>query len=601
MSGADVRYSVLVDFQTKGLDSLSKGLGIGAMSKLGDIEKGFTGIAAGFSRSFGSAIDGVGSALIDTIGTAAKYGGVTLAAGLGAATKTGLGFNAMLESATISLATIQDMQLGIGIEQGMRGASRAIREATKDAARLPGELKDLVGIMQSVAPAALTRGVGMDRLEKMSANAMAAAAAMGVTYTVAGRQLAATLEGRATSAMAFPMRLGLDRHALKKMTGLQRADAVESSLAKAGPSIALFQQSWAGLTSTAKDTGRQLAGVMTQPLFGSIKGELGRGLEWFAGNEDKANRWAATLGVGIDNAFHLGIDKIRLWTPAALAFGRTLSSELQHGFHVAEPYLVRFEKLALRFAADPNAGHMLASAGMGLAGAKVASMGLDLGIDSLRTFGPLLSVAGFSAAELTAAALPASVAVAALGVSAYGAFDILTDSSNAWHGFAMQQVKDTGAEFTHLVGATAGLTEALRPVADAMGANLLLSINLTVGALDLVVSSMTAFYGGMQKLIELIPGVKSLPPTPLGGAGYPYSANPWQYSGASKSIDSAVDDYVGKAPHVHNHNTTINGGITIKVVSNSDPGRIAKKTFDIFREQLRNPTTVPTPNGQLYR
>lgn len=587
---SDITYGITIEYLQAGNLSLPSGFNA-LQSSAKSLETSLGGMGQTFARGFGSAVDAVGSTIIDAVSTASLAAGGALATGLALATKAGIEFNATIENATLGLATVQDMQLGTGIEQGMRNASAAIESARKDAQRLPGEFKDLVQIMQSAAPAALQRGIDLPRLERMSANAMAAASAMGVSYLVAGRQLAATLEGRATSAMAFPMRLGLDREAIKKMTGPQRADAIEAALAKANPSVALYAQSWAGLTSTAHDSARQLSGIMAAPVFGSMKGELGRALEWFGNNEDKVNAIAANLGVYIDRAFHFGLDAARKWIPIAETFGRRLYDSISGAFAIAEPYLRRFAGMAEHFARDPNAPHMIGSAALALGGAKAASVGMDLGIDALKTFGPLLSSAGFSAAELGAAGLVAAPAVAALGLGAAGALDILTDSSNSLHDFAVQQLGEMKTEAISAGKSMGELAQTARPLVDLLGADLLLSVNLTVGAFDLVVSSMTSFYEGMKKLIELTgANLTTLNPTE-------YKYDPGiGYNPMPKIIGALESGEMGaKKPPVHN--TIIHGGVhnVINVDGGEDPQRVAEKTFDIIKDKLARPTTTRSP------
>jgi hypothetical protein len=552
-----------------------------AGKEIDNINKSFAGMGSTFVAGFGGAVDTVGSAIISGVSAAAATAGGLLAASLTHVTSAGIEFNDTIEKATIGLATLQNMSVGISMEVGMRRASVAINQAQKDAQRLPGEFKDLVNFMSDLASPALAHGMSLDRIEKISSNAMAAAAAMNVPMAVASRQITRAFEGHMTSAMKFPQRLGLDK-SINTMPVGARFDLIEKTLGKAAPSIDYFAASYTGLHSALADQFKQFSGNVTGQLFATLKGDMGRALDWFGAHTGATDNFAQNLGRGIERAYIFGRDTLLHWIPIAITFGRTLETAILSAFRAIEPYLQRFAGVAERFATNPNAGHMLGGAALALGGAKAASMGMDLGLEGLRAFGPLLSSAGVGLASLGPMAIGGAVAVAALGVGAYGAFDILTDGSNRWHDGAIESVESLKTNMSNLTLAAAKLEPAARGIADAYGAFVLFAADhyssLAVGMSD----DIKAHVAPIAEALDLL--AKTLNPTK-----YTYTPT-WEYTGGVHNIGGPGDDadsagLTAKKPP--NHVTNITNHVTVRVEPTSDPNRIARTIGDIMARDTR--------------
>jgi hypothetical protein len=185
------------------------------------------------------------------------------------------------------------------------------------------------------------------------------------------------------------------------------------------------------------------------------------------------------------------------------------------------------------------------------------------------------------------------VPLSAIALTAAGAFNALSDDLNVWHTQAVDAFAGIGHElekaFFYGKEILGKLATPLENIGAIFGTTLL-------QALELASRGLVGFLAALSPLIDklapffLITGLDMRLAVPARDKrDQPYHAG----------LDYHENDR--RAPQVNNHTTNVHGGININVVSNQDPSRIAKKTFDIMRDKLRNPTTVPTPNGQLYR
>jgi hypothetical protein len=593
---SDVSYSVEVSFLTRG--DLSKSLG-NLGGTVGKLNSSLSGVGENFARSFGASIDKVGGTIVDTIGGAAKYGGATLAAGLGAALKEGLNFGAFVEGSTNGLAATLSMLGDIPIDKGLRQAERSVENLRKAAAVLPGEFKDALGAFQSILPAGLNNGVSMARLEKLGAQSVAVAASLGIQQSVAGHELAALLEGRARSSMPLASRLGIHAKEWNAQSADKRFSKIETMFGKMDPAMQLFQGSWAGMTSTIKDNARNVSKTFAAPLFDSIKLEMGKGLAWFGSHEDEVHAWAAKLGVGVDYAFHQGLDALRHWTPIAVTFGHTLYAGVSRAAARLESFAQRLGTMAERFMLDPHAIDKLERVAGELVALRVGA-GVASGAGSLMSSMPALSAMGAPIAELASAAPFIAAGLAAAAVAAYGFTSALTDTSSQLHAVAVEEAKSGAASTARLGREAMTAADGLKPLAELAGVASARVYEHVTGTLADLAHIANVAGEALQQWTFLLSGAP-LNKTPTGGPDYPYSPNGWEYGGSVKSLDFLGDDGAPKAPSVHNHHTTINNKIEVRVVSNQDPNRIAKKTVDLIRDASRNPKSVPSAARTLQR
>lgn len=590
---ADVVYSVEVQFlQSGALDSATSGIGKlqGQTKKWTDSL--FSGVAD-FAGSFNSAIDSVAGKLAG-LGVSAWAGATVAAAtGLGVATKAAFDFNEQMENSAISLAAIANANgMADGIGNGMRMASETLKDMRKDAAELPGEFKDLVNIMTTIAPIAGQMGLGQAPTETLAKNTMAAAAVLSIPQNVAAREMAMLLEGNAKHSMPLFNRLGMgvtpkDFNAL---TPEKRLEKVTQALDKLSPAVKVFQNSWDGIKTTAIDNLRAGVGAIAGPLFGSVKGKLQEFNNWVkvGDNKDKLSQWGETLGIALDKAFNGSIEAIQHWYPIVSTFARHLHEQLSAAWARLAPAVQSIFGKIENFMMDPEAVTKIVDAAKTVAELRVGGAVLQGGSSLLgsEAGGAAMAALGVEGTVATGGAL------IALAIAVEGATSAYLDANSIFHGVATFLVNDIGSSLQSIFTDLKGIGSDLQPIAEMFGVVLLGALDIFAGALEYAISGVKDLTGAFSDAASWIR--KSLgilnhdPDTDENGMLKPTYANLYPYSGiAIKEMDTgtAVREKERKIPqsvtHVHR--------VEINVNSNQDPNRIAKRTLDVLTDIARHP------------
>lgn len=600
---SDVHYGIEIEYFVKAGALQNANASVRDLEKsLGGTKHAMGSAAEHFATKFHSAVAGV----TDTIASMAVVAGGALAAsvatGLTHGVKQGIEAAADYESKILGIGSTLAMLADIPIDQGMTQAQKSVERLRKDAAMLPGEFKDVMAAFSSILPAGLNAGVDMSRIEGLSSRTVAAAAALGVSQITAAHEMAAIIEGRGTSKMPMMAKLGLHSSDLKKMTDEQRFAKVESMVGKLDPALALYQKSFKGLTSTMSDDVTNVFRHASTPLFDTLKGSMARALDYYSSHEDQILASAVSYGQILRHGFEIAEAKALHWGPILVDVAKRFGHELSVGIDYLAPYLHRAEQFAERFAKDPNAMHKIGSGALGLvglrAGSAAASHGGEL-LGDLGRFGSMLGSAGVSLGSVAAAGGVSAAAIAALGLGAYGAVNVLTDSTNYWHDSAVASAEHIAVNFGKIAAAGEKTAPILQKVADAYGTYLLAGVELWTGVVARTFEELgkkTELLGGA---FDVLRGMfATLNPTKD-----PDIKNPWEYSGFPKWSDASsrdldLDTKTPKAPHVTQHITQHNN---IRVEGSNDPNRVAKKTVDKLRELARESAAAHNPNAMFSR
>ncbi|MBX3218983.1 MAG: hypothetical protein KF795_00610 [Labilithrix sp.] len=602
---ADLQYNVSVVFSSSGridggLQRMQRVQEQGADKYLAKV----AGAGQRLSASVGGVFDSAASSFISTAGTVGALAGTAAAAGIGKALHTGIEFADTIERAQLGVATVKTALGDMPFPKALREAVETTEELRKAAARLPGEFKDALEMYSSIVPAGQQLGLDDKMMTKLATRGVAMAAALGINQATFAHELSSALGGRVTSAMPLARKLGLHQSDWKKLKPQERVDYFDKLFTKADPAIEAYSHSWAGLTSATKDNGRNVARAFADPLFGSVKRELERGLDWFGANESSVMTWASTLGHYVSYAFDRGLDKIREWGPAALTFARTVGHGLSSAFNAASPYLARLEKLTLRFMSDPQALDKLAKVAGTLVAARAGVGALGVGSSGLSSLAPLLGSVGGGAASLAAMAPVTAGAAAALGLLAigtYGATSALTDGSSRYHDAAVKFAASIGVKTTETAASLTRLETSVRPITELFGTVLLAKLDLmatgiqvTIGWYELLGQSLRRFYDWMPDMFK-------------GGVTADEmmtDRREMDYRGFAKALnfDGDGDDYGKakmKAPVIHQTNYN---KVQINVDGTEDPDRVAQTVFEKFDDTIKNPTTSPwDPMADIIR
>jgi len=623
---ADLTYRLIVDMSSKG--SLAPQLGQ-LESRAKGIDTSFKGLGSALKDSIAGAVGqfemfkGLGSALKDSIAGAVgqfeKLGdtivGIVKAGGTLAAMSVGAGLahgvmhlNNELEKTTISLAAIFNAQgVTSGINEGLSLASSTIKEMRRDAAKLPGEFEDLLLFFKLGATPGFQAGATIPQLEKLSAQAMAAAASVGVQMDQAAREFAQLLQGRAGAHNVFGTMLGFTGEAASKfnaMTGADRLKEIEKQLAQYQEAIDAFENSFDSAAAAMTGNIRQFMQRATAPLFDRVKEQLRLANKWFEDHELTVEKFADKIGQKLQRAFDFGQRKIAEWWPAIKAFTDHAAQSLERIWERSKPILAGLEKQAKAAAASEATMPILGAGALAYGGLKIGgALAPVLGplFSGLRGLGGELAAvgAGLGGAELAAAgaglggiassAAAAGIAAGALAAAlavAGGALHAMTDEASLFHEEASSAAKALRKETEKTFKHTSEMWAKIGPIVisglDMAGAAWLRAISVYMKGVSMAVESM-------DKLIDkamLIGGIDVPRPQPD-----PFADTAIQFG--FKRPDADPGERKTKPGAGGGHGGTHIQKVEIVVTSNQDPNRIARLTAERLMEISRHPTSSP--------
>lgn len=532
---------------------------------------------ANTGRHFGDLLSAniASSLILEGVG-AALTGAMSLA-------KVGLvEMNAEVEQLSITMAS---MFAGAGqaesFSQGLAGTQELMSRMRKDARDLPGEFKDLAQIMMRVTTPAGNAGMSVPDTEKLAANAMAVGVGGGMRADVVGRELGEMIRGNMSKRMPLLSHMPGFSMGSKEFNALSNEKRIETLKKHFGmiegtkeheavsSMRAAFQNSWIGLWSTLKDQAKLVLGGLTHSLFESIKSALMRFSEWFMANQSKIESWAERVGLFLAQGFN-----------AAVAAAEKLI-----------PYLER-------------AGEMFAGRG------KDSTLGRDIGVGAAgfgalqvaRLAGPASEATGASllgggAAGLFGSSVGLLAPLAVIAAAVFGLIEGLNNElgpmfevfQSIW-GFTKEMFSD-GLE--SLGGAFSKVWPLIKRLAEFMGVALAAALAVAATAFEVVafvVETLTEAFMGFLGLLR--DKFRDL----LKGLGFnekqlalldPDKKPPRGYNDLPYKDKFNLDDL--KAPaKPPEHHTTIHK-VEIRVNSNQDPNRIAKRTVDIINDLGRHP------------
>lgn len=595
---SDVTYSVEVQFLQNG-NFHAPAAGINKLNGLSNNWlRSMSGGIADFAGKFNGIIDNIGGAFVDFGAKASAALATAVGVGAVAASKISFEFNETMENTNIALAAIANANgMVSSFGGGMRQASEILKQMRIDAAKLPGEFKDLEGIMATITSASAQSGMGLFGTEKMAAQAMTAASILKVPMNVAGRELAMMLEGTARHAMPFFNRLGLggasDFNKLSAKDRRLKASAAMDAIVS--PAMGVIENSWTAIKSSFVDKLRQGLGTVGFPLFNTVKDIVKRFNDWVSNSTDKMRALGETLATGIQNAFLGGIETVKHWYPIVATFTETMYNGFQKTMARLSPVIQGAFSHLENFMKDPRAFDKLADTAKLLLELRVGS-GLVAGAGSMMSTTAMMA-AGFGGggaagegalAALSAAAGPLAIILGVVVSGFYGVWSAVTDTQSLFHNFATQELIGIKSQF----GSLAEIFEKgfinIKPALELLGTGFLMIINTTLGVfLDLARATQMLFdtFGSLNDRILEKLGLKKLKPEDGGEV----SRAAYEYPGFVKTMNAIAEPEKGDRNHKIPQTVTHIHRVEIKVNSNQDPNRIAKRTADILGDMARHP------------
>lgn len=261
------------------------------------------GAASGMA-SVGSVVERTIDRMASLTIATAKWGAVAAVGGAIAATKVGLvNVNAELEKTELGFATMFTMfESAPSFTAGLAMGRELLAGIRTDAAALPGEFQDFASMAQTMTAPLTQLGQGVDGIRRVTRETVVTAAALGLNFDQAAREMALLLEGHTGAHNILGLRLGIradtaiNGRAWHEAAAIDRLKFVEQLMGKTTPALEAYEHSWSGLTSTVVDSVKRFLGASTEPLFGRIKGSLESLLAWEQRHERHIDRAAYVIG-----------------------------------------------------------------------------------------------------------------------------------------------------------------------------------------------------------------------------------------------------------------------------------------------------------------
>ena len=617
-------YKVEIEFASKGdFDQKTNKLGASLDNVNGKLNTSFSK-----TLQFGDALVGVGSkimapmdaAVSKVAGLAVGFAKLGIGAGIGAATYGVSSLNNELEKTQISLGAIFNANgVSSSIQDGITMAGSTMAQMRKDAAALPGEFQDLANIMKGVAVPGLKAGMSVDQLRSTSANLMAAGAVTGLPMDMVAREAAQLIEGRSGAHNVLGMRLaglsGEKAETFNKLKPEERIKALTTELNKFAPAIAVYKNSFDGISSTLVDNAKQLLGTATMPLFGQIKNAMADANDWFDANHDKLVATAQDVGLRLSDAFRWGRKTLEEWGPILKTFAENAYDKLAAVWKDIAPTMSKAANSLKEFLQSPKAIDKIievlklyiAAKGVGaVSGGAIdlASGGLNLltmakmaGVVGTGTQAAGAGAAGATGAAGVAAGAGAGALLApvAATVAAAGSWWAVYDQAKA---LADEEGRDLGSD---ALARGAAVVRSMDKV-DYANYDYLMALNsLTAAQADYKASVLMAAMAAreaadaMRKLADKKIEAQTQDNLDMLTMGTTAMVGQFLSSGKRPGDDEKKKrEGMGKHPGGGGMNIQ---KVEIVVTSNQDPSRIARAVTDKLASLRRNPRMSPdVPN-----
>lgn len=585
----------------------SLGGDIGRLGKVSEGLEGSLGKIGSAASSIGSSLAGAFTGAVEKAGQIAETLGKIGGGAMAGAVAYGVRLNSELEKTQISLSGIFEAQLGGGLANNFRKAGDVMATMRKDAAELPGEFKDLVNIFRFSATPGFQAGASVEQLEKLSAKAMAASAALGVPMEQAAREMGMLLQGRAGAHNVLGNLLGLtgDKATeFNKGSGADRLKTLETEFNKYGALNEVFAGSFDALSSTLVDNTKRFLGVATSGVFERVKIALKDANGWFDKNQATVLGFADKVSLKLEYAFDVAREKITEWWPVMRTFAENAEEKLVAIWAKVEPILEKLEPRVKRMFSDPALFDHLESVLKAYGAVKIGQAvlpgagALIKGVGSLG--GAEGAVGGLGAIGSAAGVLvPALIALAA---GTYGVFDILTDSSNKYHDGAVESVGNIKANMEKLGPTTDNLTDALKKGADALGAFWLKGAEFWSGVAVQADSLGNSFMRLEQKVLSLV-GISfglNNKDEPTGYVPPPFEIQPRMWANAMADEQEKRDAKTKRGAGGGGGGTHI-AKVEITIAETTDPNRLARLTIEELKKLSERATRSPISTNPMRR
>jgi len=238
--------------------------------------------------------------------------GIGAALGVGKALSFGkeafIGFNSMVEQSTISLAAQEKMLKGGKWSTAMENATGLFKHYQEVAKASVGETKDFLEMHRSIAAQVYRSGLSTENLKTITKGAVVTSQVLGERSDMVAldikQMLQGTINAKDRTAQILIASQGKTQEQFNKMSQKGRAAFVLKALQDPAILAAAKQMegSWAGVTSTLKDTLNIAFGKVGMPLFKALTAEVKGWNVWIENNGQKLEQYGRAFGAGLITA-----------------------------------------------------------------------------------------------------------------------------------------------------------------------------------------------------------------------------------------------------------------------------------------------------------
>lgn len=365
----------------------------GAVANMENASRAFNsmhGAAARFSAGMGNVASGLRRLSVGG-GIIGMLGGLSF----GALLHEGIAFNQMMQSATLSVATILSAVTKTPLADNIELAGKEMTKLNIIAAETPGELGDVIDIFSRLTGPILAAGGDMKTLEDTTK----ATAIMAGTLHLDFKQTAHAMSLLAGGTMRHGENLIQMLHSMgllhestqewKALLPEQRLKRIKEIMDAFGASGERVGQTFEAQYSTVKSIAKVLLGAFTKGAFENAAKRFGVISKAFFENQDAAVAFAASLGTGLTMAteflvsefIDLGHVVMRVWRTMNGFFHSVQDRIESIGYVLDMDVIKRIAHIAFQFVAVSVAASPILAivGGIGTRIAAVAQIALGLG------------------------------------------------------------------------------------------------------------------------------------------------------------------------------------------------------------------------------
>lgn len=273
-------------------------------------------------------------------------------------TGSAIKYTSELEATKIGLTSVIQAVDQLDWGTATKGAEQAFERIKELSLASPAGPQEMFEIFNMILGPLRGAGKSMEFVYDMTNDATLAAAALGVDYQQAARDIGLIATGAAGADVKL-FRLLRSTKAItesteewnKKLTEQQRAEKLSAALKKFAGSGEAFGRSWKGLTSTFAGIKDEFAREGMTPVMNAVGNTLGRVNDAMLRNKRELTAGMQSMGIGVARIWNSTVDRIN-WDTAAHKLASGADTVGRHAASLAstiDRVVDRWDAIALRF------------------------------------------------------------------------------------------------------------------------------------------------------------------------------------------------------------------------------------------------------------